>query len=238
MVSGDTAVDNSVAGYIAGEQIVLTVTPTGATYSWGISKPSGSTVSSDISNETDQAPRFTPGIAGYYVITLTVDSTTTYVLRINVTQVAQTTSYEAIRYAPKTDSAVPTPALGMATFYSDDQETLAAKLPSAVVVPLFIGTVGAALTDADQTLQIGEGVHRSQETALTVNRSKTLGTTGASLGHIIWIHRLEAAAFTLAVINGGVGAGTLLTMPVSERHSAAFRFDGTDWVLEQRVKLV
>ncbi len=127
MGDGDTAVDKSVAGYITDEQVVLTTTPTGAAYSWGIAKPAGATSRSDLSSTTVAAPTFTPDVPGYYVLDCVVDSTTSYVIRVNVTQVAIVTSYEAIRLAPKADADVPTPATGCAIYWSSTQDAAALK---------------------------------------------------------------------------------------------------------------
>jgi hypothetical protein len=48
---------------------------------------------------------------------------------------------------------------------------------------------------------------------------------------VLRIVRLDVGAWTVAVVNGGTGAGTLITMPVSVRYWAEFYFDGTDWLL-------
>lgn len=237
MTSGATSADNAVAGFVAGERVTLSTSPAGATYDWALASPSGSTVRAALDDASAATPSFVPDVAGYYTITVTVDTTTAYVLRLAVVAVALGTAQEAIRFTPMARAAVPAPALG-AALYADTVAGAALKAPSGVVVPVRPGIVGAALTDADQTLQIAEGAHRAQQTALTSGRSKTLGTTGAAVGHIIEIHRVDGAAFALTVINGGPGAGTLLTMPSGESHSAAFRFDGTNWALWERRKLV
>lgn len=93
---------------------------------------------------------------------------------------------------------------------------------------------GANLTDADATIQVGEEFWRAMPVAtLTANRAITLGTTNAAEGDILEITRLDVGAYTLAIINGGAGAGTLITMPVSSRYWAAFYFDGTNWSLRR-----
>lgn len=127
MVSGDTSADNTAEGYVTNEQITFSVTPTGAAYVWGLAKPSGSTARASLSADDTATVTLTPDVAGYYVVTCTVDSTTTYVLRISVTQVAQTTSLEAIRFSPKLPAAVPTPALGGALFWNTTANQLFVK---------------------------------------------------------------------------------------------------------------
>jgi hypothetical protein len=141
MDSGDTSADNSVAGYIRAEQVVLTTYPTGAVYSWGIAKPSGATSRSDLSASDSSAPVFTPDVAGYYVITCTVDETTSYVIRLSVTLAAVTTPYEAIRLQPMADSQVTAPTLGVCLYFSSTQDALCVKFPddsvsTVTVVPV------------------------------------------------------------------------------------------------------
>lgn len=128
MGSGDTAVDNSFTGFLSAEQVTLSTTPTGSSYVWGLSIPSGSTVArSSLSSTSTSSPTFRPDVAGDYVITCTVDSTTTYVLRLNVAQASVTTSLEAIRYAPRTAASVVAPSQGLATFFDDTTNTFGAK---------------------------------------------------------------------------------------------------------------
>lgn len=129
MVSGDTAADNSHAGYIASEMTTLSVTPSGSSYSWGQSIPSGSaTARSGLSSTTDASPTFTPDVAGEWVVTCLVDGTTTYVLRLSVTAIATTTMAEAFRLQPVADSAVSAPAGSILALYnSSTQNGLAVK---------------------------------------------------------------------------------------------------------------
>lgn len=94
---------------------------------------------------------------------------------------------------------------------------------------------GVNLTDANQTVQpVTDRVSRyKQVVALTVNRSKTLGITNVFAGMTVYIQREDTAGFTLSIINGGTGAGTLFTFAASptEKQLAAFQFDGTNWAL-------
>jgi hypothetical protein len=133
MGSGDSAADKSVSGYITNEAITLTTSPAGSTYAWALGKPSGSTARANLSAATGASVSFTPDIAGYYNVACTVDSVTTYLLRVSITQVAQTTSYEAIRFSPKSDASVPTPALGSVMYFSTTQNALAVKLADGSV---------------------------------------------------------------------------------------------------------
>jgi hypothetical protein len=91
---------------------------------------------------------------------------------------------------------------------------------------------GADLTDANATIQVGGDRWRVLPAAtLSGNRVLTLGTTNAQAGHQLTITRLDAGAFTYAIANGGAGAGTLITFPVSSRYWARLQFDGTNWLL-------
>ncbi len=95
--------------------------------------------------------------------------------------------------------------------------------------------LGASLTDADDpALDVGDGsLRRLPAGTLTANRQVTLDDTNPTTGEVIIIERLDTEAFTLAIVNGGVGGGTLYTFPVSQSRMAKFKFDGTNWALEE-----
>jgi len=94
---------------------------------------------------------------------------------------------------------------------------------------------GANLTDGDQTLQpvTDQASRYKQVTALTANRTKTLGVAGVFLGMTVYIQREDSAAFTLTIVNGG--GGVVVGMPFvfaaspTEKQLAAFQSNGTDW---------
>lgn len=90
---------------------------------------------------------------------------------------------------------------------------------------------GAVLTDADETLTVGGNFYRLLSAAQTANRSKTMSITNAAAGDIVRIVRTSTAAFTLAIINGGPAAGTITTLPASQRWWVEVYFNGTDWEL-------
>ncbi len=91
---------------------------------------------------------------------------------------------------------------------------------------------GAALTDASVTITIGFGRWRTLPVnTLSNNRILTLGTTNAAAGDWIEVTRLDVNSYTYAIANGGIGGGTLVTMPVASRAFAKLYFDGTNWVL-------
>ena len=92
--------------------------------------------------------------------------------------------------------------------------------------------LGADLTDASATLTVdGKLLRYLPAATLSANRTLTLSTTGAVAGLIWTIVRLDVGAWTVAFVNGGVGAGTLATMPVSKQATCDFVFDGTNWRL-------
>lgn len=60
----------------------------------------------------------------------------------------------------------------------------------------------------------------------------TLGTTGAVQGDVMRIIRTSTSAQTLAVANGGAGAGTLATLVASKVGFVQAIFDGTNWLFD------
>lgn len=105
---------------------------------------------------------------------------------------------------------------------------------------------GAALTDADVTVTLNgtgatagftgsnSGNHYTSSVVLTGNRAVTIETDGAEAGDTMCISRTSAAdAFTLSVINGGPGAGTIGVIPVSSKGFVVARFDGTNWIFAE-----
>lgn len=93
---------------------------------------------------------------------------------------------------------------------------------------------GADLTDAPATITVAQGKWRVLPAAtLSATRAFTLSTTGAVAGDQITITRLDTTANTITVVNGGVGAGTLATLPVSTTGFVKAQFDGTNWALRE-----
>jgi hypothetical protein len=95
---------------------------------------------------------------------------------------------------------------------------------------------GPNLGDTSPTLQWSDGLRRVLPAAtLSANRTITLGVAAGADGRlptagVRWeFTRLDAGAFTLAFVNGGPGAGTLRTLPVSAVGSFVAEFDGTNW---------
>jgi hypothetical protein len=90
---------------------------------------------------------------------------------------------------------------------------------------------GADLADGNATIYVNGKQWRVLPAAtLSANSTLTLSTTGAREGHWIEVTRLDVGAYTYAVVNGGPGAGTLCTMPVSTRAWGFFYFNGTNWL--------
>jgi hypothetical protein len=133
MVSGDTAASNVNAGYVAAEQITLSVMPTASTYLWGQAIPAGSApLKSALTSLTDAGPRFVPDVAGEYVITCLVDGATSYVIRLSVVALTATIAVGAMRLLPIADASVPAPATGK-TMYLNDAGLLSLKLPNNTI---------------------------------------------------------------------------------------------------------
>ena len=158
MTSGSA--DNSVSGYLVGEQIVLTVTPTGTNYVWAIAKPSGSsTARSNLDATTGASVKFTPDAEGYFTVSCVVDSTTTYTLRIAAQAIGTVTYHSASNFSPLNNAQVPVPALGATLFYSSENGALSYKKgtvvyslgASDIITPESVGTIGSG--DDSATVQ-------------------------------------------------------------------------------------
>lgn len=93
---------------------------------------------------------------------------------------------------------------------------------------------GTALTDTAATTVQRAGRVTRYLLAGTMSQGETvtLGTTGAVVGDIIRIVRTSTSAQTLAVVNGGAGAGTLCTLVASKIGWAQAWFDGTNWLYD------
>jgi hypothetical protein len=229
--------DSVNSGYVTGEQVTLATSPApaGASYAWAIAKPAGSTVLSDLTQATAASPAFTPDVAGFYVLTVTVNSVTVYVLRCSVTATVRVTVAESIRVPPKADAGVLAPPSGEVLFYSLAANRWRVKNSAGVVrdwQPAIVMFGTSLLANADAGATIADGNLRFMAPAtLTGNHTLTLGTAGAVLGDWVTVTRYDVTAWTYAVVNGGPGAGTMVTLPVSEAWFADFQFNGTDWLL-------
>lgn len=93
---------------------------------------------------------------------------------------------------------------------------------------------GTALTDVAATTVQRAGRVTKFLLAGTMSQGETvtLGTTGAVVGDVIRIIRTSTSAQTLAVVNGGAGAGTLCTLVASKVGWAQAIFDGTNWLYD------
>ncbi len=99
-----------------------------------------------------------------------------------------------------------------------------------IIDPLEATATGADLGDGNATIVVAAGLLRTLPVGtLTGSSVLTLGDTGATVGQLITITRLDVGAFTYTIDNGGAGGGTLAVMPVSVRAWGDFRFDGTNW---------
>ena len=130
--SASTAVDTSVSGYLAGEAVTLTTDPAGSAYVWSLSVPSGSSSAiltgvNDTGVSTSAAPRFAPDVGGYYVISVPVATTPTYVMRLAAVNVGTVGTIGTLRLRPLADNQVTAPATGQTFYYSSTQASLAVK---------------------------------------------------------------------------------------------------------------
>jgi hypothetical protein len=234
--SGSTSADNSSAGWVTGESILLGVTPSGSSYAWSQSVPSASTQARSALGDDDiLAPSFTPDVGGTYVLSCLVSGVTQYTLKLTVQNAATSELEEALRWSPRLDTTITAPTLGLVQYFSDTFDNLSSKDPSDRVWPLLTGAMGASLADEDATITVAQGQRRAMPAStMSANRSLTLSDSGAVAGDTIELARLDTTAFTLAVINGGAGAGTLITMPVSVGLYTKYTFGGTNWTLTER----
>ena len=127
MASGDTSAANSVTGYITGERVTLTTTPTGSAYVWALATPTGSAAGVDLSAPDGASVYFRPDVEGTYVASVTVDSVTVYTIMLSVVASAVAEVSGATHYLPRTDASVPTPSTGVTLYYSSTQSALCQK---------------------------------------------------------------------------------------------------------------
>ncbi len=129
------------------------------------------------------------------------------------------------------DTSVEMPSLGTPGGFVKAAPSSGALTSYALYTP----KTGTALTNADQTIQpfTDKSSEYVQSAALTVSRTKTLGTTTVVTGTLVRIVRTDGAAFTMLVVNGGGGGGTLFTFAANatETQGATFYYNGSDWVL-------
>lgn len=99
--------------------------------------------------------------------------------------------------------------------------------------------VSTLLLDANATLLCTTASEFLLATStLTANRTVTISATGAVVGEAIRIIRLDKTAYTLTVVNGGTGGGTLITLAAGLARVADFSFNGTDYSLSGVVRLL
>ena len=173
MVSGDTAVTQTVSGYVSSEQITLSTSPTGSTYAWTLSRPSGTTVRSDLNNEDIAAPKFTPEAEGSYLVTCTVDGSTVYTVQIGVLAASTSNAVQVLRLQPLKNASVATPSDDSVNVYNS-YENAALSLKNDA------GTVYEIITE--QLIRSGSGTPESAVTApIGTLYLRTDGSTSTTL---------------------------------------------------------
>jgi hypothetical protein len=126
-----TAANNAVAGYVTGESIALSTTPTGSAYVWSLSLPAGSTLArAGLTAAAGATSSFTPDVVGEYLVACTVDSVTTYTIRCSVTAATVAAVSSGTRYLPVTDTSVAAPATGCVLYFSATTSKLSVKFPN------------------------------------------------------------------------------------------------------------
>ena len=126
-----TAANNAVSGYVTGESIALSTTPTGSAYVWFLSLPSGSTLArAGLTAANGATSSFTPDVTGEYLVACTVDSVTTYTMRCSVTAATVAAVSSGTRYLPVTDTSVAAPATGCVLYFSSTTSKLSVKFPN------------------------------------------------------------------------------------------------------------
>lgn len=119
------------------------------------------------------------------------------------------------------------------TSTADTRTTLVASGgPVGAWVMLAFDDIGADIT-ATGTIQVGDGLTRYiQAAALSANIVITLGDTNARPGYSIEIVRLDTTVWTVTIVDGFSGGGTLAVMPVSvrSRFKGVVNAAGTHWL--------
>lgn len=135
----NSGADVATTGFVFKEEISLTASPAASTsYLWSLSAPSDSSPArSALDDETDANPRFTPDVAGFYTVSVLIDGTTTYVLRIAVVNTATVRTGEVFHLLPLTNAQVATPTTGVALYYSTDAGKAVVKDTSGTVTALY-----------------------------------------------------------------------------------------------------
>lgn len=133
--------DASATGYLVGERITLTTNPTGSNYLWSIAKPGGSSIAAATLNGSDGYIYLVPDVEGYYTVTVTVDTTTTYVLRIGAQAIGEVNYQSVSNYSPLANTQVPTPTLGGNLYYSSTADGVVYKKSDGSVISLLNATL-------------------------------------------------------------------------------------------------
>lgn len=86
------------------------------------------------------------------------------------------------------------------------------------------------IANADATISVGVNpAFLTQAATLTANRTITLSAAYAVAGDRFNIKRTSGGAFTLAIVNGGAGGGTLRTGASGTAFTGEYVFDGANW---------
>ncbi len=90
---------------------------------------------------------------------------------------------------------------------------------------------GDNLAAGSQTITVADGRWRVLPVStLAGDVTWTLSVSGAVAGDWIEFTRLDVTGYTVAIVNGGVAAGTLMTLPTGQRSHARLAFNGVNWI--------
>lgn len=131
----------SASGWIRQERVTLSTTPAASnSYVWTLTNPNGSSsAKAYLSDTTASSPNFIPDVGGTYVVGCKVDGTTDYSVQMTVLDTSASESVEALRFAPRANSTVGTPSIGLAIYYSSDAGGLVSKNTNGDVAALDTG---------------------------------------------------------------------------------------------------
>lgn len=91
---------------------------------------------------------------------------------------------------------------------------------------------GVDIGPGNQTIAVAGGYWRVLPAAtLVANATWTLSPSGIVGFPELELTRLDTTSYTVAIVNGGVGGGTIVTLPASSRAMARVKWNGTNWTL-------
>jgi hypothetical protein len=207
MVAGDTAVDNTRVGYLVGEQVTLSVTPAGSIFSWGLAKPGGATVRSDLNATNLPSVVLVPDIEGFWTITATVDSTINYVLRLDIADQTPNSLTGALRFLERTGASIVVGPSGETMFFDSTLTRYRSKQSNGTIRDIDAGArtgsftlSSGAVTVADTSVTANSVIAHMCTAA--VNRGDLTFTLSAGVNFsVASTDGTDASTYRFAIIN-------------------------------------